>query len=299
MGSSRWSAADWDNFSAQTAGQTRQQIFSQTHIHPDLDPRNITVRESVDSPANPESTPIIIGVDETGSMGTLAETIIRTGLGTIMEEIYDRRPVTDPHVLCMGIGDAYSDRAPLQVTQFEASIVLADQVKNIFLEGNGGGNGGESYNLAWWFAAYKTRCDAQMKRHRKGYLFTIGDEPPHHALSRDHIINVLGGAAESDISTKDLLAIVSQQWEVFHLIVNPGSYPDAITTWRDLLGERAMLISDHTKLAEVIVSTIQIIEGHSYDDAVGRWSGDTAIVVANATKALTRNQAARTDVIRL
>ena len=34
----------------------------------------------------------------------------------------------------------------------------------------------ESYELALYFAAYKTSCDAWEKRQKKGYLFTLGDE---------------------------------------------------------------------------------------------------------------------------
>ena len=271
--------------------QARQQIFTQSGLHDDLNPLKIAVRESVDSAANPNSTPIILAVDETGSMGVLAEVIIKKGLGTIMEEIYERKPVTDPHILCMGIGDAFSDRAPIQVTQFEASIVLADQVKNIYLEGNGGGNGGESYLLAHYFAAFKTKCDAQVKRKRKGYLFTIGDEAPHPKLTRDQVKTFIGDDVEADLSAKDLLGVLSPNWEVFHLIVKP-SYPEAVTKWVELLGERAIQVADHEKLAEVIVSTMQVIEGHDADKVIKSWSGDTSLVVQKAVGGLTKSATA-------
>jgi len=298
MGSSRWDPSDWATHTTKTASQSRAQIFTQRDLHEDLDPARIAVRESCDSPANPLSTPIILAVDETGSMGELAELIIKKDLGIIMQEVYDRKPVTDPHIMCMAVGDAYSDRSPLQVTQFEASIVLADQLKNFHLEGNGGGNGGESYTLAWYFAAFKAKCDAQIKRGRKGYLFTIGDEAPHDKLTKDQIKHFVGVDAESDMETKDLLSIVSQHWEVFHLIIKPA-YPRAVTTWRALLGERAIEVDDHTKLAEVVVSTIQVIEGADADQVASSWSGGTAVTVANAVRGLTKTGAAGAGVSRL
>jgi hypothetical protein len=215
-----------------------------------------------------------------------------------MKEIYDREPVKDPHVCCMAVGDAISDRSPLQVTQFEADIKLADQMKNFFLEGNGGGNSGESYTLAWYFAAFKTRCDAITKRHRKGYLFTIGDEAPHAVLTRDQIKRFIGDDVEADMESRDLLGTLSANWEVFHLIVKPA-YPEAVTKWRALLGERAIDVSDHEKLAEIIVSTIQIIEGHHADDVVKSWSGDTSLVVADAVKSLAPRGASAGGVARL
>jgi hypothetical protein len=288
MGSGRWDPTDWATHKSSTASRTRAEIFTSSSLDKDLDPSTIKVRESVDSEKNPNSTPIIVGVDVTGSMGSLAETIIKHGLGVIMLEIYDRKPVSDPHVLCMAIGDAYMDRAPLQVTQFEASIVLAEQVKKFWLEGGGGGNRGESYSLAWYFAAFKTKCDAITKRGRKGYLFTIGDEAPLDRITKDQIKRVFGDDAEADMLTNELLSVLQQNWEVFHLIVKPVPSQEVQSTWAGLLGERAIFVSDQEKLAEVIVSTIQVIEGHDAAAVADSWSGDTSLVVRDAIGSLTK-----------
>lgn len=287
MGSSRWSPSDWAAHTQNVAAQPRQQIFIQRGIHQDLNPRNIKMRESCDSSANPNSTPIILACDETGSMGVLAETIIKRGLGTIMEEIYERKPVSDPHIMCMGVGDAFADRAPLQVTQFEASIVLADQLKNIYLEGNGGGNGGESYLLAWYFAAFKTKCDSQIKRKKKGYIFTIGDEAPHQELTAAQIEQFIGDAAERSYTAQELLEALRPNWEVFHLIVKPVYDQPVVSSWKKLLDERAIQVLDHEMLGEVIVSTIQVIEGHDPAHVVASWTGGKSLVVQEAVKGLT------------
>jgi hypothetical protein len=280
MGNARWSQSEWTAFSSATQQKSREEIFTSRTLDESLDPSKIKFRESVDSEANPESTPIILAADETGSMGELAEIIIKTGLGTIMESIYDRKPVTDPHIMCMGIGDAYVDHAPLQVTQFEASVKpLVEQVQKIWIEGNGGGNGGESYSLAWWFATFKTKCDAAAKRGRKGYLFTIGDESPHDRLTCDQIRKIMGVGCERDVQTRDLLKSVQQYFHVFHLIVKPVADQDVVGRWRALLGERAITVSDHTKLAEGIVSVIQVVEGHDPSTVAGSWSHETALVV--------------------
>src|SRR5262245_58592957 len=92
MGNARWSTVDWDLHARATCSRSRHQIFTQRGMHRDLDPARVKYRESRDSEANPRSTPIILGVDETGSMGVLAEIIIKQGLGTIMGAIYDRKP---------------------------------------------------------------------------------------------------------------------------------------------------------------------------------------------------------------
>lgn len=288
MGGGRFDHTDWQTHATRTAAKRQAQIFRQSNIHKDLDPMNIKVRESCDSKQNPNSTPIILAADETGSMGVLAETIIKKDLGVIMNEIYDRKPVSDPHLMIMGIGDAYTDNAPLQVSQFEAEVdKITDQCANVYIEASGGGNHGESYLLAWYFAAFKTKIDSMLKRKKKGYLFTIGDEPPHSVLTRDQIKRILGDKVEADMTVTDLRDAASQNWELFHLIVKPEYGKDTVTEWRGLLGERAILVDDHTHLGEIIVSTIQVLEGHDPDKVVKSWSGATSLVVAKAVGQLT------------
>lgn len=301
MGDARFNAGDWYNYSASVAAAPRAAIFTSSGLHDSLDPSKFKFRESVDSDSNPKSTPIIIGCDETGSMGYLAEDIIKRGLGTVMKEIYERKPVTDPHILIAGIGDATSDRAPIQVTQFEAGVAeITKQVEKIYIEGNGGGNGGESYPILWYFAANKTKCDAITKRKRKGYLFTVGDECPIN-LSKSQIKEFFGDDVESDMSIKDLLVLVSKNWQVFHIIVQTSAteIQGAVKVWRDILGQRAILIPDKSKLAEVIVSTIQVIEGEDADKVADSWDGTTSVVVRNAIKNLDKASSATGDLVHL
>lgn len=288
MGNARWSQADFAQHSRSVATQSQQQIFPSHALAEELDPAKIDFRESVDSENNPNSTPIIIAADETGSMGVLAEVIIKTGLGVIMESIYKHKPVPDPHICCMGIGDAHCDAAPLQVTQFEASVdPLVAQVAKIFIEGNGGGNQGESYSLAWWMATYKVKSDAWTKRGRKGYLFTIGDEAPHPCITVDQVRGFLGVPCERDVPTEELLKIVQEHWHVYHLIVKPVGWQPVINKWRELLGERAINVGDrHEKLAEIIVSLITLNEGADVNAVKSDFDEDTIAVIDSAVVAL-------------
>src|SRR4030095_10643326 len=291
MGMSRWNADEWDDYVSSTSRKSAREIFGRRSLHRDLDPREITFRESCDSRFNPLSTPIIVAVDETGSMGMLAENLIRHGLGVLLEEIYERKPVTDPHVMCLALGAAWHDSAPLQVTQFEADIRLADQLSKFYIEGNGGGNSYESYNLPWYFAATRTRCDAFLKRSKKGYMFTVGDEPPPPVLLAKHVRKFLGDGLQRDIPTRYVLAMAEKSWEVFHIIVEEGSYcrsrPDQTkAAWRALLGQRAMPISDHTQLAELIVSTIEVNEGADLVRVTRTWAAHTGHVVRHALEDL-------------
>ncbi|KWA84256.1 hypothetical protein WL29_23130 [Burkholderia ubonensis] len=288
MGSSNWSSSDWQSFSSSTRAKSTAQVFSQHSMHAELNPRGVAMRESRDSAANPNSHAIIVASDVTGSMGMLAEALVRKGMGVLVEELLARKPVNDPHIMCMGVGDAYTDTAPLQCTQFEANIKIAQQLSQIWLEGRGGGNGGESYPLAWYFAARHTSIDCFEKRQKKGYLFTVGDENPHKVLTREQVKKVFGDDVERDLTSAELLTMASRSYHVFHLLVEESRACDTQVkeNWKDLLGERALPLSDHTKLAELIVSTIQVNEGWSVADAVKSWSGDTSLVVARGLNSL-------------
>jgi len=303
MGNARWDSGSWQNYSASVAATPRAQVFTSTNLVDGLDPSKIKFRESCDSTANPKSTPVMIFVDQTGSMGELAEQIIKHGLGVVMKEVYDRKPVTDPHCLVGSIGDsANGEKAPLQVSQFEAAVdPLTSQIEKIYLEGNGGGNGGESYQLAWYFAANKTKCDAITKRKRKGYLFTVGDERVHPKLTREEIKAVFGDDVESDISTKDLLEQVEKNWEVFHIITETSftHSQDAIKAWKKLLNERVLVIPNKDALAEVIVSAMQVNEGANADDVADSWDGSKSVVVRDAIKNLSKSSAGAADLVRL
>ena len=143
MGTGRMTADDWDTHTTtKTAGKATSAIFTSRGLKPSLDPKTISLRESRDSVDNPNSTPIIVGLDVTGSMEMIPDYFVRTGMMPLFKEIYDRKPVPDPHIMFIGIGDvAALDTAPLQVSQFEASIVLADQLADLFLEHGGGDTG--------------------------------------------------------------------------------------------------------------------------------------------------------------
>lgn len=293
MGTSRWSPDDWDAYIDRGASRSAAEIFAASTLNKELDPLNIRIRESCDSVLNPLSTPIIVAVDDTGSMGVLAEVLIRQGLGTLIEEIYNRKPVTDPHVMCMAVGDAWCDRAPLQVTQFETDIRLADQLSKFFIERGGGGNSFESYNLPWYFAATRTKCDAILKRKKKGYLFTVGDEPPPPVLLAKHAKKFLDDSLQRDIPTRDLYNMTAKTWEIFHIMIEEGSHyrshpVDTKNAWQKILGQRAIPLSDHNNLAELIVSTIQVNEGADLASVASSWSGNTSLVVAKSLRTLTR-----------
>ncbi len=305
MGGGRW---DTDAYTSAASGRAAagiddfdydKQVKSgrASGIHAALDPKTVAgarsplagqvVRESRDSDEHPESVPIAVFFDVTGSMGKIP-VMLQKKLGTLMDVILDKSAVKDPQVLVGAIGDTHSDRYPLQVGQFESDNRFDEALRHIILEGGGGGQVKESYALAYRFAAYHTATDAWEKRGKKGYLFTMGDEMPWPTVTASEVRTIFGIEAEGDETVESLIARAQERWEIFHLFSQDGSYPnDALIheRWRKLLGERFVLVEDSSLVCEIIAGIIHMFES-SYDaDRVVAdigLSGKAARVVKNA-----------------
>lgn len=288
MGSGKFDATTYRAFSDSVKNKTTDDIYSR-RMHKNLDPKGIGMRESRDSTDNPQSTPVIIALDVTGSMGMIADVIARDGLGTLFTSILDRKPITDPHLMFMGVGDANCDSAPLQVSQFEADKRIIEQLTQIYLEHGGGGNNFESYNLPWYFASEHTVHDSYQKRAKRGYLFTVGDEEVPIALSKGQIKQFIGDEVERDIEPSEALEAAQRFYNVFHVVIKEGSHARSnldrvMSSWTALLGQHVIPLSDHTKLAETIVSVIEVAEGISAASSASRWGGRVSSVVLDAVR---------------
>jgi len=290
MGNASWSSTAYSAKKMSYTGKSREQIFQKKSIRKDFDPCNITIRESCDSEENPLSTALIFALDVTGSMGFIAEEIARDGLGTLVEGILERQPVTDPHLMMMAIGDINYDNHPLQITQFEADIRISDQLEELYLEGGGGGNHYESYDLAWAFAASKTEIDCFNKRGKKGYIFTIGDEMPPTSARNEVLKNRVNIDLQSNMETNQILDLAKEKYDVFHIVVEEGSYcirggsNRVYDAWTDLLGKRVIMLDNHRNLPQVAISVIMVNEGIEPSEAISVW--DDVLVKKSVERAL-------------
>lgn len=243
-----------------------QDMFKSRNIDAVLDPKNVR-RECCDSDEHPNSKPVILALDVTGSMGDGAVKVAKS-LNNIMENLYES--VEDVEFMVMGIGDLYCDDAPIQASQFESDIRIAEQLDKIYFEGGGGGNGYESYTAAWYFGLYNCELDC-WKRGKKGTIITIGDEPLNPYLQESELKRVLGNIGHDTLTkTKDLYRAVIDKYNVYHIALDDRStsyrwYEGTIeNSWRPLLGDH-LYVSTLNELPKTIA---EIVKKSNSDDTV-------------------------------
>lgn len=256
---------DFDRTSGTIVGDySAQDMFKSRRIDAMLDPKNVR-RECRDSDEHPNSKPVILALDVTGSMGNGAVKVAKS-LNNIMENLY--KSIDDVEFMVMGIGDLYCDDAPIQASQFESDIRIAEQLDKIYFEGGGGGNGFESYTAAWYFGL--NNCDLDCwKRGKKGTIITTGDEPLNPYLG-EYLRNVLGDINEEiPTDTAKLYELVKQKYNVYHIAID--DYNTCYKMYRGKVDNSWGLLGDHYKVATLdsLPSVIaDIIKESNSDDSV-------------------------------
>ena len=197
-------------------------------------------------------------------MGPASAEVARK-MNEVMTRLYDT--VQDVEFLVMGIGDLSYDRAPIQISQFESDIRIAEQLDLVWMEHGGGGNAFESYTAAWYMGARHTRLDC-WKRGKKGLIITMGDEPLNPYLPRAPLSAVTGDRLWTDVETKALYREVSGKYDLFHLHVRhrqPDHYLEQVhASFGRILPEGCLLEAD---LNEIPDALIRIVTAHTESGA--------------------------------
>ena len=231
-----------------------QDNFKSRMLVTDLDPKNV-IRECVDSTEHPNTKPVILALDVTGSMGRAAMEVAKQ-INVVMTKLYEN--VTDVEFLVMGIGDLAYDSAPIQASQFESDIRIAEQLDKIYFEGGGGGNSYESYTAAWYFGLNHTKLDC-WNRGQKGVIITMGDEPMNPYLPKKALSAVTGDDLQSDVETAQLYADASEKFDIYHLYVKHGYgryQEDVHKTFGQFLDEKHLKDTSVDKIADDIIEIV-------------------------------------------
>jgi len=265
MGRGSYTSRDWEKLRTSrkiTSDSKADNLFKNTEMLDKFNPKFISMREARDSDEHPNSTPIAIGVDVTGSMGYLSEEIVKNSLNELMKKLYASNVIPDPQLMFAAVGDV-DDDAPLQVTQFESDIRIAEQLLELWLEGNGG-DGPEDYALFWYFLAKHTDTDSMKKRGNKGFAFTIGDATNHDTLRAKDIKDIFGDKVQRDMKLDDVADEALKTYELFHINITSGK-PLTVINGRTINIPK----SDVSLLPELIISVICKVKGLKRSDILG------------------------------
>mgnify|MGYP001268947544 CR=1 FL=1 len=273
MGSGRWSTNVYDEYNRLRAASGKgvfdfndamhRRKRSGWRVHDALDPKNVKFRESRESDEHPNPTSIVVMFDVTGSMGSIPVSL-QTKLPELLGLLLRKGYVPDPQIMFGAVGDATCDRIPLQVGQFESDNRMDQNLENIFLEGGGGGQRTESYELAMYFVARHTDIDCWKKHGRKGYLFIIGDEMAYPEVNRREVKAVIGDGLQQDIPTESIVRELRERYHVFYILPQGASYggdPKILGFWRKLLGQNVLELEDSEAVCETIALAIGMTEG--------------------------------------
>ena len=235
------------------------EIFEQRSINNAMNPQGILTRESRDSNEHPNTVSIILALDVTGSMGSIPHHLVQQGLPHIMGRII-QSGIKDPQLLFLAIGDHECDQSPLQVGQFESNDELLDKwLTDVYLEGGGGGNMGESYLLAWYFAGFHTVLDSFEKRQKKGFLFTVGDEPTLPDIPAKALEMIMGKGQYKNYTTTVLLDKARELYHVYHLHIKQtaaGREQRTMDGWKQLMGDNLIIVDNHEDISQIIPQII-------------------------------------------
>lgn len=284
MGGGIWTKSAFVNYSRTTGrtvksdgtlhdGYSAQDIFKSTKLSNELNPYNV-IRECRDSEEHPETLPVILGLDVTGSMGDGAAECAKK-LNDIMTSLFGM--VKDVEFMIMGIGDLAYDRSPIQISQFESDIRIAEQLDKVYFEAGGGGNRFESYTAAWYMGARHTELDCA-KRGKKGIIITLGDERINPYLPCKELYDVTGDKIQSDVETRELFCEVSEKFDVYHLSVNDPKtsylYDNGIDkSWLEYLDGQHYMVVTLDKLSQTIIDIISGAASSLSDGATVDQSG--------------------------
>lgn len=234
------------------------QAFVQHKIDPKMRPHKV-MRECKDTDEHPNTIPVILALDVTGSMGDTAIEVQKK-LNPLMIKLYEE--IKDIEIMVMAIGDLSYDNSPIQISQFESDIRIAENLDKIFFENGGGGNGWESYTAPWYMGLKHCKLDC-WDRGKKGLIITMGDEPLNPYLPKDALNELTGDTNEKDIDTDELYKHVTEKFNVYHICVESNSYPDQdeqAESFKEVIGKEHVMISDVEDISNKIFN---IIKDHS------------------------------------
>jgi len=228
-----------------------EKMRGRTQLHPDMDPYGKDI-------ATESMSPVVLALDVTGSMGDWP-LIIWDKLPMFYGQIMMNEYLDDPHMCFAPVGDAWSDKAPVQVTDFVVGMEMDDVLSQVFIEGGGGEGYCESYELmAFYFLKH-----CHLKEGSKPLLFFTADEDFYSKVFPDQVKRVIGDQVETELDSISVMRALGMKFNVYVLRKSYAYMDDKITKhWESALGPgRTLTLSNPKACVDTMLGIIAISGG--------------------------------------
>jgi len=239
----RSARATYDSY----AGRSYDKAISKKVAKTDLIPERIDTKSTA---------PLVIACDVTGSMGEWPATIFSKlpYLDLEGQEYLGE----DMEISFAAVGDVFSDTYPLQVRPFGRGKELEARLKELIIEGNGGGQTCESYDVA----AYYYSHNVDMPNAIKPIFIFIGDEGLYDFLDKDKTSELCHIDKVERIGVEKVIKELQNKFAVY-LVRKPYGTNNVDATsptdikiqeqWAGLLGaDHVCILPDASRVVDVI-----------------------------------------------
>lgn len=201
--------------------------------------------------------PIIIVLDVTGSNIEFAR-LVYDKMPMLYGQIEQKGYLKDFDIAICAVGDAYSDDYPMQVGDFAKGIELDSWLEKLVLEGYGGGQEKESYELM----AYYLYKNTKFMPGSDPIIFFIGDEAPYPSVSMNQAARFGIECVEGGCSNPFELLRKKSNDNVFMLLnkYSGRSFKNEITfAWQKVLApEHVIKINEEKSIVDLILGIISM-----------------------------------------
>ena len=280
------SSSGWDSYSSSSYSAVADKAMGATTLSSDMSPKDRVLKVSA-------KHPIIIMLDVTGSNTSFAK-IVYDKMPMFYGQIEEKGYLKDFEISVCAVGDAYCDDYPLQIADVAKGTEIDDWLGKLVLEGCGGGQRCETYELAAYYLLHNMQYDDGVDP----IIFFIGDEAPYKEV-KSHLIqsyvdsHYSGESADSKSVFQDLL----KKCPHTYLILNPyNGYckdTDIDDVWKEMFdGAPANIIymqeGNEKAVVDIMLGVLALINNGdlaSYKvDMLGR--GQTAARIESVDKTL-------------
>ncbi|MBT5023569.1 hypothetical protein HOK51_05550 [Candidatus Woesearchaeota archaeon] len=234
----------WSGHSFKSARQTYDRHVGRSYsqaVSSDRDKSSFLEKKVITQ----STSPLVIACDVTGSMGDWPATMF-SKLPYL--ELEGKEYLGEDMEICFAaVGDAYTDKYPLQVRPFTSGTDLKKRLQQLIIEGNGGGQMKESYELpALYFA---NNCE--MPNAINPVFIYIGDEGLYDFVNKAHAKDWAYTKVDGRKNSKTVIEELMSKFSVY-LIRKPyqNGWSDNIGAkdrqiyqqWSNILGEERISI---------------------------------------------------------